>query len=364
MAKSVFLEEFLQFGDEVREITLAFGEGESAGRQCDAGHRIEPQGGGAVGIENLVFLEKFLDLRFRGAADIPDLEILIGSEAEIALVDFRDLAQTGHELVFIGVENPAVRDEHRVVPLALVILGPSEAIPVVGEGKGFCLLQFETEELVQFLAERVQPHRFDGVLEAGVLAVLAIPVFFLRDDDCLGHGYNLVGFAEADHVGEPGKGRFVPVGHAHAFVRTRADLVVPNVQIITSPVSYDHHEGGATLYRKPAVNLAIGLCRSRARGRVSLRSADPLAPPRIEASLLSHDEDMQDLVEGVRFSRRLFDTKAFGRYFVDERKPGAPAQSDEELRNVIRKESFLMYHPCGSCMMGQGEDSVVDERIR
>lgn len=150
-----------------------------------------------------------------------------------------------------------------------------------------------------------------------------------------------------------------PVGHAHALVRTREGLPAPNVQIIFSPLSYDHHEGGATPYPEPAVNLAVGLCRVQSHGRIRLSSARPEDEPVIDYALLGDDDDVRQLAEGVRFARRLFDTAAFGQYFEDERIPGAEYQSDEQLQECIRQHSFLMYHPCGTCRMGPDDNSVV-----
>jgi choline dehydrogenase len=155
-----------------------------------------------------------------------------------------------------------------------------------------------------------------------------------------------------------------PVGHAHAFVRTRDGLPAPNVQIIFSPSAFDHHEKGATPYTKPAITLAVGLCRSQSRGEIRLRSANPADAPSIDHALLGSDDDVAQLVEGVRLARRLFTTRAFGRYFRDERKPGREFESDAALADVVRQTSFLMYHPCGTCRMGPDSDAVVDAGLR
>ena len=155
-----------------------------------------------------------------------------------------------------------------------------------------------------------------------------------------------------------------PVGHAQAFVRTRSGLQAPNVQIIFSPFSFDHHEGSATPYTKPAINLAIGLCRVASRGEIRLASADPDDHPLIDYALLDDADDVQQMIEGVRFARRLYESNAFGQYFRDERKPGSEVASDADLEECIRQESFLMYHPCGTCKMGTDDAAVVDANLR
>ena len=155
-----------------------------------------------------------------------------------------------------------------------------------------------------------------------------------------------------------------PVGHAQAFVRTRENLDAPNIQIIFSPLSFDHHEHGATPYTKPAVNIAVGLCRVSSRGQVRLASADPMSGPIIDYSLLSENDDVLQLMEGVKLARGIFQTRAFGKYFRDERKPGAHYETDELLEECIRQDSFLMYHACGTCSMGVHDMAVVGPDLR
>ncbi|MGA0071597.1 MAG: GMC family oxidoreductase [Steroidobacteraceae bacterium] len=143
-----------------------------------------------------------------------------------------------------------------------------------------------------------------------------------------------------------------PVGHAHALVRTRDGLDAPNIQIIFSPSAFDHHEKGATPYTKPAVTMAVGLCRVQSRGRVRLDSPHPANAPKIEYRLLEAADDVTQLAEGVRFARQLVRTRAMGPLVLDERKPGLSTSDQAGLEQAIRQQSFLMYHACGTCQMG------------
>ncbi|MCY4563925.1 MAG: GMC family oxidoreductase N-terminal domain-containing protein, partial [Gammaproteobacteria bacterium] len=133
-----------------------------------------------------------------------------------------------------------------------------------------------------------------------------------------------------------------PVGHAQAFIHTREGLAAANVQVIFGPLAYDHHDTGATRYPGRAVNIAVGLCRVASRGSVGLESADPGQAPLIDYPLLADPDDVAQLREGIRFTRKLFQTRVFGSYFLDERMPGAEIDSDEQLDRCIREESFLM----------------------
>jgi len=154
------------------------------------------------------------------------------------------------------------------------------------------------------------------------------------------------------------------IGHAQALVHTREGLNAPNAQIIFAPLSYELTENGPTPYRTPAVGVGIGLCRTQARGKITLRSGDPQDAPVINLELLRHGDDVAQLREAIRLTRKIFASRAFAPFYKDERVPGADCDSDEALDRYIREQSGLMYHACGTCKMGSDQESVVDARLR
>ena len=117
-------------------------------------------------------------------------------------------------------------------------------------------------------------------------------------------------------------------------------------------------------YERPAIGAAVNVCRPESRGRLSLRSADPMIAPRIEHALLGSAKDMRLMVEGCRLLRRIFEAPAFAAYRIDERSPGPAVQDDAGWEAYIRREAFLMYHPVGTCRMGSDPDAVVDPQLR
>ena len=154
------------------------------------------------------------------------------------------------------------------------------------------------------------------------------------------------------------------VGHAQAFVRTRADLAAPNVQIIMSPFTIDFAQDVPSLHRGQTFGVAVGVMRPGSRGRVLLRSADPAAPPRIEHELLGAREDVQQLMEGCRIAQRIVRMDALKGFFSGLREPGRELESDADWEKYIRQEAFPMFHPVGTCRMGNDDDAVVDHRLR
>ncbi len=154
------------------------------------------------------------------------------------------------------------------------------------------------------------------------------------------------------------------IGHAQALVRTREGIEAPNAQIIFAPLSYELTEQGPKPYRRPAVGVGVGLCRTKSRGQIRLRSASPDDPPIIELELLSEEEDVIQLREAATMTRAIFAAPALAPYFLDERSPGAELIQDAEIDDYIRANSRLMYHACCTCKMGVDDQAVVDPSLR
>lgn len=104
----------------------------------------------------------------------------------------------------------------------------------------------------------------------------------------------------------------------------------------------------------------------RSRGRLTLRSANPLDPPRIDFGLLSDPVgfDASVLWKGVRLARRIAATSALAEENSGEVRPGASAESDFDLLEHATREGQTMYHPTGTCPMGSDGNSVVDPHLR
>lgn len=154
------------------------------------------------------------------------------------------------------------------------------------------------------------------------------------------------------------------IGHAQAMVRTSKELDAPNVQIIFSPLAFEFSESGVRPYPQPAVTAAVGLCHAHSSGEVRLNPNQPEAAPIIRHALLQSQHDIDDLIEGCRLTRAIFAAPAFSPYLIDERLPGATVQHRDDWEAFIRDTAFLMYHPAGTCRMGQDEMAVVGADLK
>jgi choline dehydrogenase len=148
------------------------------------------------------------------------------------------------------------------------------------------------------------------------------------------------------------------------FIRSKAGVKYPDIQFHFLPiaVSYD----GKVAPEGHGFQAHVGPMRSKSRGQVTLRSADPADLPKIEFNYMSHPEDWEDFRTCIRLTREIFAQPAFDEYRGHEIQPGDAAQSDDELDAFIREHAESAYHPCGTCKMGDRNDpmAVVDPATR
>jgi choline dehydrogenase len=153
-----------------------------------------------------------------------------------------------------------------------------------------------------------------------------------------------------------------PYPHGVAFFRSSPEVVNPDIQLMFGPFAFAFSPEGVVPYRKPAVTVVAALNYPRARGRLTLRSADPRDPPVIDHQLLSDLHDVERLVRACRFVRTIMAQKPIADAIRQERLPGTACQSDAEWEAHLRATTFLGYHPVGTCAMGPA--GVVDDHLR
>ena len=149
-----------------------------------------------------------------------------------------------------------------------------------------------------------------------------------------------------------------------AFIRSQAGVRYPDIQYHFLPVAIRYD--GTAPSEGHGFQAHVGPMRSKSRGNVTLRSADPKDPPVIRFNYMSHEDDWEDFRRCIRLTREIFGQEAFAPFRGREIQPGDAARSDEALNRFIADEAESAYHPCGTCKMGAVEDptAVVDPECR
>ncbi|MGF7172148.1 choline dehydrogenase [Sphingobium xanthum] len=162
-----------------------------------------------------------------------------------------------------------------------------------------------------------------------------------------------------------------PIGYAplsvQAYLRLLDGSEWPDTQFQISHVSFMSRPWFPG-WRPTAGNqftAATMQMRPMGRGSITLRSADPRDPPRINLGLLSHPDDLMAAREMLKFIRRFFATAPLSSIIAAELFPGSSVRTDADLDAVIRDTIQTGAHPSGSCAMGlDPRQSVVDATLK
>ena len=149
-----------------------------------------------------------------------------------------------------------------------------------------------------------------------------------------------------------------------AFIRSQAGVEYPDIQYHFLPIAVRYD--GQTAAEGHGFQAHVGPMRSPSRGQITLNSANPNEPPKIQFNYMSHEKDWQDFRTCIRLTRQIFAQDAFSPYAGHEIQPGNECQSDEDLDAFTRENVESAYRPCGTCKMGSANDpmAVVDPECR
>lgn len=164
-----------------------------------------------------------------------------------------------------------------------------------------------------------------------------------------------------------GSGAFATqINSCNVVIRTAKDLAQPDVQLMCNPVRMDAKMWfpGIGQRQEHRITSDVVLLHPRSRGRVTLRSADPHDPPRIQLNLLSDPADVDTLVRGIGVARNIYSTAPQSALTGRELRPGAELTSRSDLENYLRDNLAVTQHPVGTCAMGVGQGAVVDPQLR
>jgi choline dehydrogenase len=154
----------------------------------------------------------------------------------------------------------------------------------------------------------------------------------------------------------------MPPSQLGAFAKSDAARASANLEWHVQPLSLDRF--GAPLHPFDAITPSVCNLQPTSRGHVRLKSADPAAHPAITLNYLATEEDRLVAVQGLRFTRRIMAAQALARFAPQEWKPGPELATDAELTHAAGDLATTIFHPVGTCRMGNDDLAVVDARLR
>jgi choline dehydrogenase len=287
----------------------------------------------------------------RPALHRPNLTVMTG--AQVSRVRIENRAATGVE--FIHREEKFFAEARRETLLAAGAIGSPQLLQLSGVGPGALLgkIGIEVRHELQGVGENLQDHlqirmqykvknvkTLNGVANSLVgKAAMALEYFAFRTGPLT-----------------------MPPSQAGAFARSDPAQPTPNIEWHVQPLSLDKF--GDPLHSFPAITPSVCNLRPSSRGWVRIKSPDPAAYPEIKLNYLATAEDRRVAVDGMRFTRRIMAAKALARYAPEEYRPGSSIQDDLSLAKAAGELGTTIFHPVGTCKMGQDPLAVVDDELR
>ena len=154
----------------------------------------------------------------------------------------------------------------------------------------------------------------------------------------------------------------MPPSQLGAFAKSDPNEPYANIEWHVQPLSLDRF--GEPLHKFPAITPSVCNLRPTSRGHIRIRGNDPDTAPAITLNYLSTDEDRRVALAGMQFTRRIMAAQALARFQPEEHLPGSKLQSDADLIRAAGDLGTTIFHPVGTCKMGNDPLAVVDDRLR
>lgn len=153
---------------------------------------------------------------------------------------------------------------------------------------------------------------------------------------------------------------------AQVLCRSRDGLVAPDIQLLLTPVTFafDPIKKKALVDRENGMSIAALILQPEGRGRVRIRSADPLEPPLIEHELLGSEADVRTLALAARKAAEIFSAPELSGIVGDLEPNLTPDSPLSDFQDFVRSSAFRGDHASGTCRMGSDAASVLDPELR
>ncbi|MEQ8956113.1 MAG: GMC family oxidoreductase N-terminal domain-containing protein [Gammaproteobacteria bacterium] len=154
----------------------------------------------------------------------------------------------------------------------------------------------------------------------------------------------------------------MPPSQLGAFARSDDSQQSANIEWHVQPLSLDKF--GDPLHKFNAITPSVCNLQPSSRGSVLINSGDFRDYPSIQLNYLATAEDQAVAVAGLKFTRRIMAAEALKRFNPQEWKPGPALESDEQLLDAARDLGTTIFHPVGTCKMGNDAMAVVNDKLQ
>ena len=156
------------------------------------------------------------------------------------------------------------------------------------------------------------------------------------------------------------------VGATEGCLFTKSSPAEPVVDLQFQATNFSTEHLTLGLDRWPGFGFNFCVCRPKSRGEIKLADGTGRSKPRIFANYFSDPDgdDMRRSVAAFHIGRQIISTEPYRSLIFCEVRPGAHVVAEEDIKGFIRQVAGTVYHPCGTCRMGEDDKAVVDPELR
>ena len=287
----------------------------------------------------------------RDAANRANLRVITHAEVEGIALDEKRASGVHFS---VGGEKRFIKARREVL-LAAGAIGSPQILELSGIGQGDVLKKvgIPVRHELKGVGENLQDHYqvrsvYEVTLPYSLNAVWHSPLLQLKTG--LEYAFNRRGILANGAA---------PAG---VFAKSTPDLEEPDIQFHFIPFSAD--APGKGLHKFAGVSSTICVLRPDSRGHQHIVSADPKEKPAIVANYLAAESDRRITLAGLKLARHISEQASFKPLVRREVFPGPECVSDEDFIQFAMERGTTVFHPCGTCKMGNDPMAVVDARLR
>ena len=154
----------------------------------------------------------------------------------------------------------------------------------------------------------------------------------------------------------------MPPSQLGAFAKSDPSQTSANIEWHVQPLSLDKF--GEPLHDFPAVTPSVCNLNPTSRGSVHISNPNPYIQPDISPNYLSTEEDRKVAIDSVKFTRHIMSADALKPFSPEEMLPGPSIQTNEEILDAASNLGTTIFHPVGTCKMGNDSMSVVNSELK
>lgn len=154
------------------------------------------------------------------------------------------------------------------------------------------------------------------------------------------------------------------VAESGGFIKSKPTLSRPDLQLHFIPAAFDDHGRDLKVLLNYGISIHTCLLRPKSRGSVTLYGNNASLHPKISLNMLAHADDQKAMIQAVKIARSILSKPPLSENNGKEIFPGDGIQSDESILEFVKNKANTIYHPVGTCKMGNDDMAVVDSHLK